>query len=301
MWVPPLGKFLHARHVHAAIVQVVLDVGEVLHQETSVGADGVAAQRDRSCVGHVLFDESKCRGAGFLQRGTRGSNGLKQARLRVHGDNDGVHRSEHVVRLVNDEVGTLCHDVQFIVGDEGGDFHDDIDGGIEPRHLQIHPNEHHPTLRRASYRRGVASSLVIPIHLLDADLPLPTKAHPHDAGLDLYARVDALVSAGGGRVLIPTGVAVAIPVGYMGMVVPRSELALKHGISLVNTPGIIDAAYRGELQVIMINHDPTNDYHVKRGDRIAQLIVQAIAHVEWSPVPQLDDNDRGGGFGHSGR
>jgi dUTP pyrophosphatase len=147
----------------------------------------------------------------------------------------------------------------------------------------------------------VASSLVVPIRLLDADLPLPTKAHPHDAGLDLYARTDALVSAGGGRVLIPTGVAVAIPVGYMGMVVPRSGLALKHGISLVNTPGIIDAAYRGELQVIMINHDPTSDYQVRRGDRIAQLIVQAIAQVEWSPVSQLDDNDRGGGFGHSGR
>jgi len=102
-------------------------------------------------------------------------------------------------------------------------------------------------------------------------------------------------------VLVPTGVAVAIPRGYMGMVVPRSGLALKHGVSLVNTPGIIDAAYRGELQVIMINHDPTKDYHVTRGDRIAQLIVQAIGAVEWSVVEQLDGNDRGGGFGHSGR
>ena len=219
----------------------------------------------------------------------------------MHGDNDRIHGGEHLVWLVDDEVGTLRHDVQVVIGDEGGDFHDDIHGGIKPRHLQIHPNEHHPTLRRASYRRGVASTLEIPIRLLDADLPLPTKAHPHDAGLDLHARVDAMVSAGGGRVLVPTGVAVAIPVGYMGMVVPRSGLALKHGISLVNTPGIIDAAYRGELQVIMINHDPTTDYQVKRGDRIAQLIVQAIAQVEWLPVSQLDDNDRGGGFGHSGR
>ena len=101
--------------------------------------------------------------------------------------------------------------------------------------------------------------------------------------------------------LVPTGIAVAIPRGYMGMVVPRSGLALKHGISLVNTPGIIDAAYRGELQVIMINHDPEHDYHVQRGDRIAQLIVQAIAVVEWLPVSELDANDRGGGFGHSGR
>jgi len=141
----------------------------------------------------------------------------------------------------------------------------------------------------------------VPIVRLDPELPLPSRAHPDDAGLDLHARADALLSAGGGRALVPTGVAVAIPRGHMGIVVPRSGLALKHGISLVNTPGIIDAAYRGELQVIMINHDPTSDYHVRRGDRIAQLIVQAIAAVEWTPVDALDDNDRGGGFGHSGR
>ena len=145
------------------------------------------------------------------------------------------------------------------------------------------------------------SPLIVPIRRLDTDLPLPARAHPDDAGLDLYARVDAVLPSAGGRMLVPTGVAVAIPRGYMGMVVPRSGLALKHGISLVNTPGIIDAAYRGELQVIMINHDPTNDYRVSRGDRIAQLIVQAIANVEWSVVEQLDQNDRGGGFGHSGR
>jgi len=145
------------------------------------------------------------------------------------------------------------------------------------------------------------SSLTVPIRLLDPGLALPAKAHEHDAGLDLHARVDAVLSARGGRMLVPTGIAVAIPVGYMGMVVPRSGLALKHGVSLVNSPGIIDTAYRGELQVIMINHDPEHDYHVQRGDRIAQLIVQAIANVEWSPVVELDDNDRGGGFGHSGR
>ncbi|MFZ9707442.1 MAG: dUTP diphosphatase [Ilumatobacteraceae bacterium] len=145
------------------------------------------------------------------------------------------------------------------------------------------------------------SQLIVPIRRLDSDLPLPARAHPDDAGLDLHARVDAVLPANGGRVLVPTGVAVAIPRGYMGIVVPRSGLALKHGISLVNTPGIIDAAYRGELQVIMINHDPKSDYRVTRGDRIAQLIVQAIGNVEWSIVEELDDNDRGGGFGHSGR
>lgn len=145
------------------------------------------------------------------------------------------------------------------------------------------------------------SPLVVPIRRLDDGLPLPSTAHPDDAGLDLYARTDAVLAANGGRVLVPTGVAVAIPRGFMGMVVPRSGLALKHGVSLVNTPGIIDAAYRGELQVIMINHDATTDYQVRRGDRIAQLIVQAISTVQWSVVEQLDDNDRGGGFGHSGR
>lgn len=141
----------------------------------------------------------------------------------------------------------------------------------------------------------------MPVVRLDSQLPLPTKAHADDAGLDLHARVDTVLAAGGGRALVPTGVAVAIPRGYAGFVVPRSGLALKHGISLVNTPGIIDAGYRGELQVIMINHDPQIDYHVRRGDRIAQLLVQAIANVEWSVVEALDDNDRGGGFGHSGR
>ncbi|MEY3575227.1 MAG: dUTP diphosphatase [Actinobacteria bacterium] len=147
----------------------------------------------------------------------------------------------------------------------------------------------------------MASPLVIPVVRLDDQLPLPTKAHADDAGLDLHARVDVVLAAGGGRALVPTGVAVAIPRGHAGFVVPRSGLALKHGISLVNSPGIIDTGYRGELQVIMINHDPQVDYHVRRGDRVAQLLVQAIANVEWSVVETLDDNDRGGGFGHSGR
>jgi dUTP pyrophosphatase len=102
-------------------------------------------------------------------------------------------------------------------------------------------------------------------------------------------------------VLVPTGLAVAIPVGYMGIVVPRSGLALKHGISLVNTPGIIDSGYRGELKVVMINTDPTSDYQVRRGDRIAQLVIQEIVVVTWREVDELSGEDRGGGFGHSGR
>ena len=136
---------------------------------------------------------------------------------------------------------------------------------------------------------------------LDLDLPLPAQAHAGDAGIDLHARVDVVLSARGGRVLVPTGIAVAIPVGFFGQVVPRSGLALKHGVTLVNTPGIIDSGYRGELQVIMINTDPKADYQVSRGDRIAQLIIQQVVSTSWDVVEQLEGEDRGGGFGHSGR
>jgi dUTP pyrophosphatase len=126
-------------------------------------------------------------------------------------------------------------------------------------------------------------------------------AHLGDAGLDLYAREDAVIPARGGRLLMPTGVAVAIPHGYMGLAVPRSGLALKHGITLVNTPGIIDSGYRGELKVVMINTDPEHDYEVKRGDRVAQLIISRYDNVTWTEVSELSGFDRGGGFGHSGR
>lgn len=141
----------------------------------------------------------------------------------------------------------------------------------------------------------------VPIQRLDSDLPLPAAAHTGDAGIDLHARIDIVLSARGGRALVPTGVAVAIPVGFFGQVVPRSGLALKHGVTLVNTPGIIDSGYRGELQVIMINTDSSTDYKVTRGDRIAQLIIQEVVATMWQVVEQLEGDDRGGGFGHSGR
>jgi dUTP pyrophosphatase len=143
--------------------------------------------------------------------------------------------------------------------------------------------------------------LAVPVQRLDPDLPLPAYAHPGDAGLDLHAREGAVVKAAGGRVIVPTGIALAIPVGYAGFVVPRSGNAVKHGISVVNTPGIIDAAYRGELKVILLNTDPGEDYEVHRGDRIAQLIIQRVEEVQWVEVDSLDGDDRGGGFGHSGR
>ena len=145
------------------------------------------------------------------------------------------------------------------------------------------------------------SEIGVQIQRLDPDLPLPVPAHLGDAGLDLYAREDAIIPARGGMLLMPTGVAVAIPHGYMGLAVPRSGLALKHGITLVNTPGIIDSGYRGELKVVMINTDPEHDYEVKRGDRVAQLIISRYDNVTWTEVNELSGFDRGGGFGHSGR
>ncbi|MEY3805921.1 MAG: deoxyuridine 5-triphosphate nucleotidohydrolase [Actinomycetota bacterium] len=147
----------------------------------------------------------------------------------------------------------------------------------------------------------VAGMLDIQLLRLDPDLPLPSYAHQGDAGVDLYARHDAVISPGGGRELIPTGIAIALPIGYAGFVLPRSGLALKHGISVVNAPGLIDAHYRGEIKVVLLNTDSTRPYHVSRGDRIAQLVVQRVEEVVWTEVTSLDDNDRGGGFGHSGR
>lgn len=143
--------------------------------------------------------------------------------------------------------------------------------------------------------------LSVPIHQLDPGLPLPAYAHSGDAGLDLRAREDAVVAPAGGRRLVATGIAIAIPVGYAGFVLPRSGLALKHGIGVVNAPGLIDSAYRGEIKVILLNTDPTEPFEVRRGDRIAQLVLQRVEEVSWSVVDVLDGEDRGGGFGHSGR
>ncbi|MDA2957222.1 MAG: dUTP diphosphatase [Ilumatobacteraceae bacterium] len=148
---------------------------------------------------------------------------------------------------------------------------------------------------------NAAERLEVSVVRLDPELPLPSYAHEGDAGIDLVAREDAVVHAGGGRVLVPTGVAVALPRGYAGFVLPRSGLALKHGLSVVNSPGLIDCAYRGEIKVVLLNTDPHDDYRVTRGDRIAQLVVQRVVEVVWREVSTLDGDDRGGGFGHSGR
>ena len=146
-----------------------------------------------------------------------------------------------------------------------------------------------------------ADGLRVDVQRLDPEMPLPAYAHPGDAGIDLHARESIVIPCGGGRVLMPTGIAIAIPLGWAGFVLPRSGLALKHGVSVVNSPGLIDSAYRGELKVVLINTDPTDDYEVTRGDRIAQLVLQRVGEVTWNEVDELSGDDRGGGFGHSGR
>ncbi|HET9611992.1 MAG TPA: dUTP diphosphatase [Acidimicrobiales bacterium] len=144
--------------------------------------------------------------------------------------------------------------------------------------------------------------LRVPVVRLDADLPLPDYARAGDAGADLVAREGALLRRGGGRALVPTGVALALPDGYAGFVQPRSGLALRHGVTCLNTPGLIDCGYRDELRVLLVNTDPDDDYEVHRGDRIAQLVIQRVEHARFEPVAALDPTDRGtGGFGHTGR
>lgn len=144
--------------------------------------------------------------------------------------------------------------------------------------------------------------LRVPVVRLDADLPLPAYARAGDAGADLVAREGALLRRGGGRALVPTGMALALPDGYAGFVQPRSGLALRHGVTCLNTPGLIDCGYRDELRVLLVNTDPDEDYEVHRGDRIAQLVIQRVEHARFEPVAALDPTDRGtGGFGHTGR
>lgn len=129
---------------------------------------------------------------------------------------------------------------------------------------------------------------------------MPTRAHPGDAGVDLYSAVD-LELAPGRRGLVGTGVAVAIPVGMVGLIHPRSGLAARTGLSIVNTPGTIDAGYRGEIKVCLINHDPDTPITIARGDRIAQLVVQRVELPEFTEVEDLGDTSRGsGGYGSSG-
>lgn len=144
------------------------------------------------------------------------------------------------------------------------------------------------------------SSVEIPLLRLDRDLPLPAYAHPGDAGADLCTAVDVTI-APGERVMVPTGIALALPDGYVGLVHPRSGLAARHGLSIVNAPGTIDAGYRGEIKVMLINLDQSEPVSLRRGDRIAQLVVQRFERGAFVEVAELPESSRGdGGYGSTG-
>ena len=149
---------------------------------------------------------------------------------------------------------------------------------------------------------GGAATDVIELRVtrLDPGLPLPTYAHDGDAGLDLYAAVDVLLGPGE-RTSVGTGLAVAVPDGHVGLVHPRSGLADRAGVGLVNAPGTIDAGYRGEIRVLLVNHDLAVPVRLRRGDRIAQLVLQRVSRAAVVEVTELDGTARGsGGFGSTG-
>lgn len=138
------------------------------------------------------------------------------------------------------------------------------------------------------------------LHRLDPDLPAPAYAHPGDAGADLVSRVDVVLRPGE-RATVPTGTAIALPDGYAGFVHPRSGLAARHGVTVLNGPGTVDAGYRGEIRVTLVNTDPQHAVTVRRGDRIAQLVVQRVERVRFVPVEHLPGSARGsGGHGSTG-
>ena len=144
------------------------------------------------------------------------------------------------------------------------------------------------------------SDLEVLVTRLDPDLPLPAYAHPGDAGADLVTTVDVAL-APGERALVPTGLAIALPLGYVALVHPRSGLAAKHGLSIVNTPGTVDAGYRGEIKVMLVNHDPREPIELRRGDRIAQLVIQRVELARFTEVEELPASVRGaGGYGSTG-
>jgi len=152
-----------------------------------------------------------------------------------------------------------------------------------------------------AWRRKIVNDMVpVPVRLLDPRIPLPAYAHPGDAGADLVAAADVELPPGG-RALVPTGVAIALPEGYVGLVHPRSGLAARLGVTVLNAPGTVDAGYRGEILVNLINHDRDNPARIATGDRIAQLVIQRVERAGFRPVDELPDSVRGaGGHGSTG-
>ncbi len=140
----------------------------------------------------------------------------------------------------------------------------------------------------------------IKLKQLDPDLPIPKYAHKDDAGCDLYSQTDLILKPGE-RALMPTGIQIAIPVGYAGFIQPRSGIALTHGISIVNSPGIVDSSYRGEIKVILINLDKKKTVKLKKGEKVCQLTIQKVEKADFELVDDLDKTERGGGgFGSTG-
>ena len=145
-----------------------------------------------------------------------------------------------------------------------------------------------------------APTLDVQLKMLDAGLEAPSYAHPGDAGADLRAREDVVLQPGE-RKLVPTGVAISLPHGYVALIHPRSGLATKHGLTIVNAPGTVDAGYRGEISVTLLNTDASQPIELRRGDRIAQMVIQRVEHAQFVPVAELSESVRGtGGFGSTG-
>ena len=155
---------------------------------------------------------------------------------------------------------------------------------------------------KAESNGNEVATCAVPVVRLDLGLPLPGYAHEGDAGADLVARIEVLLEPNGGRAMVPTGIAFALPTGYAGFILPRSGLALRHGVSCLNSPGLIDSGYRDEIAVLLVNTDPEVPYRVRRGDRIAQLVIQRVEVADFVEVDSLAGSERGlGGFGSTGR
>jgi dUTP pyrophosphatase len=292
--IPAAAELLHRRHVDRPVVEVLFDRREVHGEEPTVGADRVAAQRHRAHLGHVLPQEAERRRAGLLECRARRPHRRQQAALGVHVDDELLHRRQRLRGLVHGDVGTLGHDPELVVGDERGQLEDDVAQGIEPGHLEVHPHQHRPD-------PTLVAVLEVPIVRLDPELALPAYARPGDGGADLVARTGAVLAPGGGRAAVPTGIALALPDGWAGFVQPRSGLALTSGVTVLNAPGLVDAGYRDEVRVVLVNTDPAREHRVERGQRIAQLVVQQVARCTFTVVDELPASERGtGGFGHSG-
>ncbi|NUT72010.1 dUTP diphosphatase [Pseudarthrobacter sp. C4D7] len=147
---------------------------------------------------------------------------------------------------------------------------------------------------------AAAPTLQVQLKMLDPELEAPSYAHPGDAGADLRAREDVVLLPGE-RKLVPTGVAIALPDGFVALIHPRSGLATKHGLTIVNAPGTVDAGYRGEISVTLLNTDPSQAIELRRGDRIAQMVIQRVEYAQFIPVSELSGSVRGtGGFGSTG-